>query len=423
MKLPRSHVTALVLLAGISGIPLQAQRGFGNALFQRYPFDKWAGEAAKPQIRWNVRIEPASLSPHQRLVAQIHVAVEGAELQKRDANGQMVVLARIEDSAGHRWQTGFQTTITRLRQGLKFRQLDYSVSAFILPGDYFVSLAVCDGRTLEHSYMRRPFHVAEINSDPLPNAWTGLPTVEFLSTIGSPEAWYLPQLRARLSFPVEAQRPLRVELLVNTTPSDLASTNMFRQNMEVIVPSLKVLSGIDPARGSVGLSIIDLNRRLISYEQPNLRSADWRSMRRAFTGFNAASVDVKTLEGQRKMLDYFAAEAQRRLGDPANDGDLPHVLIVLSAPVFFTHQEKPPLPELPPDPGRRVFYIRYAPQPVPAPLRPEFPGDVRPQPLLFPFSDDIEHLLKPMRPRVFRVTRPEEFRKALGAILTEIAKM
>jgi thiamine pyrophosphate-dependent acetolactate synthase large subunit-like protein len=39
------------------------------------------------------------------------------------------------------------------------------------------------------------------------------------------------------------------------------------------------------------------------------------------------------------------------------------------------------------------------------------------------FTDDLEHVLKPMGARVFRVAKPEEFRKALGAILDEIAKM
>jgi len=50
-------------------------------------------------------------------------------------------------------------------------------------------LAVCDTRTLEHSFVRRRLHIDAINSEPLPNMWKGLLPVEFLPVSGNPEAW------------------------------------------------------------------------------------------------------------------------------------------------------------------------------------------------------------------------------------------
>jgi hypothetical protein len=37
--------------------------------------------------------------------------------------------------------------------------------------------------------------------------------------------------------------------------------------------------------------------------------------------------------------------------------------------------------------------------------------------------DQLEPTLKPLAPRLFDVETPEDFRKALAAILTEIAKL
>jgi hypothetical protein len=40
-----------------------------------------------------------------------------------------------------------------------------------------------------------------------------------------------------------------------------------------------------------------------------------------------------------------------------------------------------------------------------------------------PPIDQLAPLLKPADPRLFEVTNPDQFRKALAAILTEIAKL
>jgi hypothetical protein len=203
---------------------------------------------------------------------------------------------------------------------------------------------------------------------------------------------------------------------------------------------MKVLAAIHPADGSIGLSVIDLNRRLLSYRQQDLHPSDrawsdWYRLRPALNEFSGATVDTPTLAGQRKMLDYFAAEATRCLG-PLEADDVTHVLIVLSAPVFFTRQEKPAPPDLPPDPRHRVFYISYSPTAivtmhgsVPAGRSGLATSDTGPETgatihrPLYIFTDDLEHLLKPMGARVFRVSKPEEFRKALAAILDEIARI
>ena len=103
---------AALLLCFVFTVSAHAQRG-GAALFSRYPFDAWAAESAKPGIRWNVDLESAHLTPHQRLSASIHVRVDDSEL-KRQSGGRIIAFLRIEDASGGRYQTANSASLQPL---------------------------------------------------------------------------------------------------------------------------------------------------------------------------------------------------------------------------------------------------------------------------------------------------------------------
>ncbi|HVV43956.1 MAG TPA: hypothetical protein VHC72_02095 [Bryobacteraceae bacterium] len=408
--------TVALLLCLPFAVSAQAQRG-GAQLFSRYPFDAWAAESAKPGIRWDVDLEGARLTPHQRLSARIRIRVDDSEVRRRQGS-QIVAFIRIEDASGRRYQTASTSWIRPLHEGGAYGDLTVTFAAFFLPGDYVISLAACDPKTLDHSFTRRRYHVGAIRSDPLPDAWKDLPAVEFIQQDFIPYSWYQPQLRSVIRLPVANEKPVRIELLVNITPSNLGSLSQFRNNMQLVIPSMKVLMGIEPASGSVGLTIADINRQALVYEQPNLlisnigRGAppgrsEWSHLRPILSDFSTAKVEAQTLAGQHRMLGFISGTLSRLLAPP----DPPRVLIVLSAPANFSHQQTAPPAELPPDPRRRVFYLRYAP----------FPPHQRGEWLDAMFADDIERILRPQGARIFRITSPEQFRKALAAILREIA--
>src|SRR5262249_51201054 len=159
---------------------------------------------------------------------------------------------------------------------------------FVTPGDYHALFAIADMQTGEHATQERPLHVNAPKNDPLPESWTGLPSVEFVRDVKPPDDSLLPYLKGRLHLPVNAKRPLRVELLVNTPaaaatpvrPLGAASGTSFpsfgsrrppsrpaSKIFDDILAAMKVMSGIEVPGGTLRLSMLDISRRKTVFEQ------------------------------------------------------------------------------------------------------------------------------------------------------------
>lgn len=412
-----------------------------------YPFEQWAAASERPAIRWEVHLLPPQLSVHQRLIERVQAVVPGSELEKRRGRGELVLLVRFEDSDGRRWRSGSRLNLAKVREGVKSEELTFTVSAFVRPGEYKVQVALIDSKTMEHSFTRRTLRVAPLKNDPLPDSWAGLPPVEVLPVIDSPDAWWLPEVKGLLRLPV-ASKPAntapRVELLVNTTPSERSpnSAGSLRRNMSVVIPALKVLSALNVGGRPPSAAVMDLTRQRIGLETPNAGTLDWGALSKLLTASNPNVIDAKSLAVQSSMRDYFVREVLRRAGDSGP----PRWLIVLSGPLTFNKQDVTPLPQLAPDPNRHIVYLRFlsafrggpmgstGPPPTdvqigpPERVRGPTPGlgTVIPMPLgrgrgdmLFP--DDIEHVLKPMGAQIILVPTPEIFRKTIAELMAEIS--
>jgi hypothetical protein len=280
--------------------------------------------------------------------------------------------------------------------------------------------------TREHSQTVRKLHVAPLRTDPLPNSWTGLPAIEFVNPQeGAPDVWYLPEIQQRLQVAVKPSRPVHIQILVNTTPSERASASVatMRRNMSVAIPALKVLSQIEVPGSTVDAALLDLTHRRVPFEQKDLGPLDWQRMRKYFVDLQPGLIDVGALQGHWKMRRFFWDEVTRRL---QRKGDAIPVVIVLSGPAFFENQEVLDDEKLEPDSGRRLFYVRYRAPAVRVQrvragpgMRPPVPAaalDVLP-------VDDLEHTLEPLGVRIFDAVSAEQFRRVLAAILEQISNI
>jgi len=434
------RASRLALLAVTLSLRVHADPGYRDPEFVRLPFAKWLSEGHASQIRWTVAISPAELSTHQRLILRVTARVDGKELEKRRNSGAFEALIEYTDSTGHVWQNHSTIAPEKLQAAMQGQYLDIHFYAFVLPGDYTVSLAVCDPKTFEHSVTVRKVHVNPLKPDPLPYAWSGLPAVDLVpANSDPPNVWFLPELETKLNLPAQPRHALHIRLILNTTPSERSagSAAALRDNMAVLVPALKALSQIRLNEGTIDTAMLDLTHRKVVFEQNNAASLDWASMRKFFVETKPGIVDIHTLEGQPRMLAFFHDELKKRIA-PRVDG-CAQLTIVLSGPAFYEDQEAVETAVEPLDPSRQLIYIRYRsvllPHRYPAglqgpgrynrfPARPLMLSPQQSEALIPPLRlDDLEKTAEPFNPRIFDAASASQFRRILAAVMEQIAKM
>ncbi len=397
----RPFLVFLALTAAAHG-----QQAQTDPYFSQVPFDQWRASGKQSLVHWSADLVPPELSAFQRIATGIRIQVDSPELPKHHA----VVLTEFEDAGGGVWQT----------HGELGRGLDFVQSAFVLPGDYSVSVAIYDPVTRKHGFTQRKLHVAPLKVEPLPGAWEGLPRVEFFSAAAdTPDAWYLPSITSRLRLPLQTQHKVHIDVLVNTSPSESVSDSLgeLRRNMSAVIPAMKTFSQLDLTNGSMDFALLDLTR------QRNINAANWDEMRVFFAETNPGIIDVHALDGRWKMRSFFADQLTRETAR-----EQAHAVIVLSGPAFFPDWETGTKIDLPSDPLHRVFYIRcrLIPHSVLEPRPRPRPG-VRPRPLRPNFFrlplDDLEKPLESSGAMLFDVITPEQFRRVLAAVIGQISRM
>jgi hypothetical protein len=311
----------------------------------------------------------------------------------------------------------------------------------VLPGSYLVSVALFDQVTHERSFVSHRIQAKAPAGDPLPHAWDGLPAVEFLPPrADAPDEWFLPSITSHLTLSVPTHRPVRLDVFVNATPGGnmAGSTTAVRRNMSVLIPSLKVISQIEPEQGSVNLRLLDLVARRIAFEQSETHSRapaethavgdnwpglDWPKLRRFFVETHPGIVDARTLTWFWKMRTFFWDQV--RATPDASGGDA-RVVLILSGPAFFPGQEPLPRSDAEWAQSGCVYYVRYRPVEFFARRLRSRPG-ARPfpaSPAVRPMPDDeFEIAARKLNARVFDVTSPAEFRRVIAAIVGRLATL
>jgi hypothetical protein len=250
--------------------------------------------------------------------------------------------------------------------------------------------------------------------------------------------WFQPALQGRLQLPLETRPPARIELLM-ILPSDRGTADYRNRLMTRLVSSLKTLSEIDVRHGTLSAAVFDLTRRRVSYEQ-TLKPAnplDWSRLSTALEDANPGVIDVGSLQNSGKSVDFFLKEMGRRIQTRDSAAPPRHILVILSAPMGFPSGTEIHPIQLDENPGVEVYYWRLhvAPDRRPAVMMPpNRGGGRRAQPGRLPPGDNsgmgrysreeddlLAATLKPLMPHLSDLRSPEDFRRALAALLSEIA--
>ena len=444
--IPLSEMLAIFSLFLLSAMAMRGQDGALDRAFAKIPLEQWLKDkGAEARIGWSMRIFPARLTAHQRLAAVVSVDIDGVEFLKRNKPGQVVVFLEIRDGDNRAYRNYRVMTLPVGNNPSDAATVSFQQNTFVLPGEYSVAAAVYDRKSKEHSLKRMKLRVPELARDPLRECWRDLPAVEFAGLPDPPDRWYLPEITSRLHLPVKPERPVRVEVVVNESPTEMATAGrtgrVSRRNMGNLIPALKVLSQMEIGNGSMNVTLLDLERRKVSFTQEEVGTLDWTRLRAALLANDPDQIDVHALENHEQNAQFFVSEVRKRLESSESNGDVPlglsaepaRVLIVLSGPMAFPKgQDLRPI-EATPEPGSRVFYIRYNP-PISAPGGLTLGGfsgrrgggpppnaGVGVRGVLT--QDSLGSTLKPLAPRLFDVTTPAEFRNALAAIMSEISQL
>jgi len=427
----------LVLLSVVAASHGFTQRGSLDPAFAKVPFDQWLQGGDEGQIRWTVHVLHPQLSTHQRLIARVNVQMDGAELAKRRGKGQLVIFVRLKDVQDQPYEDHGIIDLEKIEEGIRNQNVTYAESAFVMPGDYRVAVAIFDTATGEHSAKQEKLHVPALKNDPLPDAWRDLPPVELIPHAEPPDSWYLPTIAGRLHLPSDTRRPVQIAVMVNVMPSERLSRSQQvpERNLGALLPALKVISQMAVRNGSLSVALLDLARRRVTFHQEDMHNLDWPALKDSLKEADGGTIDVKSLEDRHHKAEFFEAEVSRRIGAAAKEkvsgAPAPaRVLIVLSSPVEFESGEDLQPIHLAPDSDCRVFYIRYHPHIVPpaVPVPPTARGRRSrpgfPSPALREIQvDQLEPTLKPLAPQLFDVETPEQFRKALATTLAGITSL
>jgi hypothetical protein len=396
----------------------------GDPLFDTLPFREWMAGGEQAQFKWTIRIAPPHLSNQQRLMTKVEARLDGVELARRRGKGELLVMVQITDSDGRVYQDHESIDLEKIVADIRKSDIVYSQPVFLRPGDYQVAVALFVTATKEHTVRKETLHVAPLKSDPLPAVWNGLAPVEFIGPAQTPDSWYLPDMRGELHLPLKTGRAVRIEAMVNLTPSERAAGSFRVQdrNLGALLPALKAITQMRGAGVTVNVSLLDLSRRKVTFRQEDVHELDWTRMKDALAETTPGSIDVKSLEDRGHNAAFFVAEVARRM-----EGEDAPVVIVLSSPVEFeSGQDLRPIGAT----KGHVIYIRYHAQARPVMVRgidPQTRGRAGvwvPSPAQGARMavDQLEPTLKPLNPELFDVRTADEFRKVLAALMQEAAR-
>jgi hypothetical protein len=427
------------LFAVFAAVPAFAQNAppdsYSDPAFAKILFDHWLTETDQAHFQWNAKVSGVRLSNTQRLETRVDVVIDGNELaHRRSTKGELALFIQFSDSDHRVYQSHGAVELKNATEEAAKSNFIYSQSAFVAPGDYRIDIAMLDTNSSEHATLTRTLHVAPLKNDPLPEAMTGLPQVEFAQGDDPPDLWFQPQLTGLLHLPVEMKRAVPVEVLANASPSSIGprfrTGELNSRILADLVPGLKAISQIQLSQGEMSVSMIDLTRRQVLFQQkqvdPKAKSLDWPKLRPALLQADPNKIDVHQLTDSHQNPQFFVEQVRRRI---KSDG----ALIILSGPIAFAQSDDRRPIELEGKALARVFYLRFHPLPVPRNIdesvgrvdrrRGGLMGQGQNGLLAQEPPDSLTSLLKPLLPHIYDVYSPEQFRKALADIMREISQL
>jgi len=387
--------------------PLSTEPCVSRTMRQDFAFDlkeipvaEWLASGESEQIPWKVQIGKPQLRIDQRYELASSVSVQGKDLKWSDRAQELLYISGVNSPDGQsvvRPRTGSQT-FNQLPPA-EFR-VGFSDCVFLQPGEYVLWLAIYDRNSSHHSLTKRRIRAAEFSSDPLPKLNAELPAVEFPKVTGGGQKPLL-AIPGPVVLPISNKRPLNVKLVSIWNPADQWTnrSDIVRWSDNRVLAATGILSQMRIGNGSLSSVAMNLINRTTPFQQPDVRQLNLPALLDTVPlQSENHKVTVPILQTLKERSAFLRQWLRDRLEAP---GQPMRVFIFLSGSLSFERgSDLTPL-KWEGDCNCRVYLLRFRLS----------KDDV---------FDDLEKIVKPLRPRAFNVTSGLEFRRALGEIVEEL---
>ena len=370
---------------------------------QSIPLVEWLSAKDAAQIPWKIEVKSPDVRMDQRLEIAYMARIPAKQLNKLANVHELFFIIGVNGADG-KWLVEPKVVHQAVKSELPNDiELWFSDWIFTQPGNYVLWFVLYDRETEKHNVAKRPVKVSQLNNDPFPNMTERLPAIE-LPRFSDREGGTVLGVYGGLHLPVENKRDIHVDLLSVLSPPEqwAGQKEIVRSHNEQTVAAVNTLSQMRLASGSISITGLDVTRREMPFQLGDSRQLDWTNFAAALhESTNTQTVSTETLLGNKTGGAFFRNSVNQILADSVEPM---RVLIVITSSLRFERgSDLQPL-KLQGDCRCRVYHLRFR----------HSVNDV---------FDDIEKLLKPLRPKTFNLVTAEDLRKALAGIIRDLEQL
>ncbi len=392
--------------------------------------DKLFQGSEHQDIPWKVNFTSPRLMYQQVYLVQARARIDPIILKHVSNTRLLQFVLKVQAEDG-RWARGGEYKDYKVPPDLgRDREIEYATCVYLRPGVYTLNLAVLDNSSGKSSLIRETVRIPAMGEDdPYPELDNHLVPVEFPKGFPQQEVGndrvndgeLFPVSRDRNPISIVSPRPVGVDVVLDIAKRPVPEIPDFYdqfgrpyrrrpQSNTTAPPSYdlevgrllqvgNLLARLAPQGGCVRVSAVDALRMKTILNPTDEKKMDWPSFEEQIEKFEQNTIDVGVLTNKkgpaqfmRRFLDELSADS------PPCAERAAHYIIVVSHEVPFPAKDKK-LPEA--DRERARFYYLYSQA-----------GSG--------MGDDLNDLLKPVKPERLSFNSPRDFRKALAKIVADM---
>jgi hypothetical protein len=370
------------------------------------PIGQWLSASDMAEIPWNVEIGAPNLRMDQRIEVPYEARIGAKQLNRFGNSHDLFLVTRMSSPDGE-WLNEPSIMRQEIEEKLPGNvSIQFVMRAFVQPGDYLLWMILYDRASGKHNVARRKVRVPEIDKDPLPYLFKGMPLVEFPRTRESSDGTVL-MSSSRLSLPVTLKKPIDVQLIstLNAPEQWVRRFRMVRNHNSITIGALAALSQMELNQGSISIAGLDLVRHEVLFEQNDFDSIQWPALMDAMEKAQAPEISAAALEARKGNGAYFRQFLSDRIesGSGSKEKPLRVFIVVTSSLLFENGSDLNPI-VVEGDCNCRVYHLRFRLN----------VNDV---------FDELERFMKPLRPRTFNLMTARDLRKAIASIIEDLQNL